>query len=139
MTKAEWRAAEKAKMFGGPVDDEEGFVESRAKRMKKEEEDEEVKEIEGIGMAVAERHRRPYGMCSVEEVGREMVLWTPPKKVEESEVIGEVKGEDRGLDTIVVTQEPKGKAKEGGTIVVASEISDVDAIKEDSAAEKIKM
>ncbi|MCJ1305992.1 hypothetical protein MMC08_008809 [Hypocenomyce scalaris] len=143
VTKAEKRAAEKAKMFGGALDDEEEFVESGAKRVKKEEEeeeeDEEVKEIEGIRMAVAERLRRPYGMGSNEKVGREMVLWTPPKKVEESGIIGDVKGEDRRFDTILVPQELKGKARDGDTIVAASEISDVDAIKEESAAEKIKM
>lgn len=61
----EQRAAKKAQMFGGAVDDEDpAIAEARFKRAKKEEEEDEedFKEVGKIEMAVFERHPRPYGI-----------------------------------------------------------------------------
>lgn len=94
------RAAEKARMFGGAVDDEDAaFREATSKRAQKQEEEngDHVQEIDKAERAVAQQVRRPYGMGGDAEAGKEGVLSTPLPEVA-PEVVGEVKGGDNKAD-----------------------------------------
>lgn len=139
------RAAEKGRMFGGAVDDEdEAFAEARLKKVKKqeEEEDDDLMEISMAEMAVVERLRRPYGVSDDAKTGKDNVLWTPPPKLDASQVVGEVKEEEKQADSPVrephlveldtaKVEEVKEEGKKGEKPVVERETVDLEAVKMD--------
>lgn len=143
------RAAEKARMFGGAVDDEdEAFAEARLKRVKKqdEEDDDDLMEISMAEMAVVERHRRPYGVSRDTKAGKDVVLRTTPQKLDASEVVEEVKEEENQADTPVGDPEfvdlgavkagtVKEEEKKARKPVVDRETVDLDAVTKEPVLE----
>lgn len=143
------RAAEKARMFGGAVDDEdEAFAEARVKRVKKQEEedDDDLMEISKAEMAVVERHRRPYGVSKNAKAGKDVVLQTPPQKLDAPEVVKVVKEEKKPADTFagdpevvdlgaVKVGKSKEEEKKARRPVVDRETVDLDAVKKEGKVE----
>lgn len=142
------RAAEKGRMFGGAVDDEdEAFAEARLRKVKKQEEedDDDLMEISMAEMAVVERLRRPYGVSDDAKTGKDNVLWTPPQKLDASEVVEKVKEEENQADkpvgepqlvdlSTVKAGEVKEEGKKAEKRVVDQEIVDLDAVKREPVA-----